>query len=330
MAEAYSPTGSIDLLALLPQITRYCLSAGQMTDLALKTQFVNARCRSHQMVRLMEFSSTELYFNLSIRSVARAFNITHCAVQRALLRGYENPPGPGRHQELSPEDEQALVEWTAKKAHNHTAVTRTELLNSCIETFAMAVTRGLVDSFLSRDAAELFEMKRSPQENQRLEVPRVFLEAVIEGIRSHVHNACADLVFNLDEIGISEWEDRVERKVMAPSAMRKRKIFHGIHRGLKHISVITSISAGGDHMMPFLVPSQATDAVVRKLRTEGFRIGIDMILKTRDKPYTNVVLFHKYIDVHILEGDPFTLLRNISAQFGLIKGGHCCAIQMKT
>jgi hypothetical protein len=164
------------------------------------------------MVRLMEFSSTEFHLNLSIRSVARAFNIAHCAVKHTLLHGYEDPPGRGRRRDHSPEDEHALVEWIAKKAHNTTAVTRTELLNYCIAVFGTAVTRGWVDSFLSRHAAELFETKSSPQDNQRLEVPRVFPEAAIEGIRTHVQNVCADLVFNLDEIGISEWEDRVEKK----------------------------------------------------------------------------------------------------------------------
>jgi hypothetical protein len=103
---------------------------------------VNTRYRAHQMVRLMELSSTELHFNLSIQSVARAFNIAHCAVKRALLHGYIDPPGRGRYQELSPEDEHAPVEWIAKKAHNNTAVIWTQLLNYSIATFGTAVTRG--------------------------------------------------------------------------------------------------------------------------------------------------------------------------------------------
>jgi hypothetical protein len=86
-----------------------------------------------------------------------------------------------------------------------------------------------------------------------LQVPRVFLEAVIEGIRSDGHNACAELVFNLDEIGISEWEDRVERKAIDPWVMKGQPIFHGIHRELKHISVVIYISAGIDHLATFLV-----------------------------------------------------------------------------
>jgi hypothetical protein len=54
-----------------------------MADLVLDTQFVNAGYRAHQMVRLMEFSLTELHLNLSIQSVACAFNIVHWAVKRA-------------------------------------------------------------------------------------------------------------------------------------------------------------------------------------------------------------------------------------------------------
>jgi hypothetical protein len=59
----------------------------------------------------------------------------------------------------------------------------------------------------------------------------------------------------MHRIGTSEWEDLVEKKVIVPSAMGEQKIFHGIHCGFKHISVVTCISAGGGHTVPFLVSS---------------------------------------------------------------------------
>jgi hypothetical protein len=76
-----------DPSTVLPQIIQYYISEGQVADLALDPQFVNAGYRTHQIVRLMEFSSTELDLKLRIRSIARAFNIDHFAVKRALLRG---------------------------------------------------------------------------------------------------------------------------------------------------------------------------------------------------------------------------------------------------
>jgi hypothetical protein len=83
-------------------------------------------------------------------------------------------------------------------------------------------------------------------------VPRAFLEAAIDGFRDHVHNPCLELVFNFDKIGISEWKDRRERRVIIPLAMREQMFFHGVHRNLKHISVMAWISAAGEHMAPFL------------------------------------------------------------------------------
>jgi hypothetical protein len=77
-----------------------------------------------------------------------------------------------------------------------------------------------VDSFVKRHAGQGFETKSIPQENPRLEVSRVVLEAAIEGFREHVHNACGELGFNIGEIGISERKDRAQRKVNVPSTMR--------------------------------------------------------------------------------------------------------------
>jgi hypothetical protein len=72
-----------------------------------------------------------------------------------------------------------------------------------------------------------------------------------------------ELVFNLHVIGLSEWEVRVQRKVIVPCAMKGETIFHGIHRELKDISVVGCISSGSDHMTPFLVSSHVNRSVVR-------------------------------------------------------------------
>jgi hypothetical protein len=74
---------------------------------------------------------------------------------------------------------------------------------------------------------------------------------------------------------------------------REQRIFLGIQRGLKHISVVTHISGDGGHMIPLLLSSEVTDAVVRMLKSEGFRIGIDVILKKQDKPYMNAIFAEK-------------------------------------
>jgi hypothetical protein len=84
LAPAIDPTGP------LSNIIRYCLSEGHASRLALYVEFMNARFRVHQIVRLIEFASTELHITLSARSVARAFEVGHSAVKHAQLRGYDD------------------------------------------------------------------------------------------------------------------------------------------------------------------------------------------------------------------------------------------------
>jgi hypothetical protein len=45
-------------------------------------------------------------------------------------------------------------------------------------------------------------------------------------------------VFNLDEVGISDWEDRKTKKAIALAAMLRPTIHHGVFRNVKYILVI--------------------------------------------------------------------------------------------
>jgi hypothetical protein len=82
--------------------------------------------------------------------------------------------------------------------------------------------------------------------------------------------------------------------------MRGQTIFHGVNRNLKHISLVVCISAAGEHMRPFLVSSLATDAVETRFKQMGFRMGADLILRKRSKPYMSAELFDEYISTVLL------------------------------
>jgi hypothetical protein len=129
------------------------------------------------------------------------------------------------------------------------------------------------------------QTKSVPRANPRLEVPRVFLEAAVDRFWNHVHNACAKLVFNFDEVESSRWEDRVETKVIVPLAVAGQTMFHSVHRNLKHISIVGCISTAGEYMTPFMVCSRLNGTVERLLKLRGFRLGVEVILRKRNKPY---------------------------------------------
>jgi hypothetical protein len=103
------------------------------------------------------------------------------------------------------------------------------------------------------------------------------------------------LVFNLDKVGISEWEDRAPRKVIVPVSMTDHPIHHGVHLNLKHMSMIFCVLATDESLTPFVVSSQVNGKVIETLKIERFRMGVDMILEHRQKAYVTVTFFQQYV-----------------------------------
>jgi hypothetical protein len=66
------------------------------------------------------------------------------------------------------------------------------------------ITRGCVNSVVLRHSDQIFKTKSIPQEQQRLQVSRMFLERTVQDLKQHVQRCVAELVFNLAEIGISD------------------------------------------------------------------------------------------------------------------------------
>jgi hypothetical protein len=47
----------------------------------------------------------------------------------------------------------------------------------------------------------------------------MFLERTEQDLKEHVQRCVAELMFNLDEVGISDWEDRKTKTVIVTAAM---------------------------------------------------------------------------------------------------------------
>jgi hypothetical protein len=81
----------------------------------------------------------------------------------------------------------------------------------------------------------------------------------------------AELVFNRDEVGTSDWEDHKTKTktCIVPATMRGQTIHHEISRTVKHISLIACISAAGESFTPYIITSQAPTSVQERLKKEG-------------------------------------------------------------
>jgi hypothetical protein len=110
-----------------------------------------------------------------------------------------------------------------------------------------------------------------------------------------VQGCIRDLVFNLDEIGFSEWEDRKSKKVSVHSAISSQTIHHGVNRKMKHITVITRVAASRKHVLPYIITSQEPEGLREALRKKGIEFRWHLILKKNQKPYVNSKYFAEYI-----------------------------------
>jgi hypothetical protein len=91
-----------------------------------------------------------------------------------------------------------------------------------------------------------------------------------------------ELVFNLHEVGISDWEDRKTKMktVIIPVTIRRQTVHHEISQTVKHISVIACISAAGESLTPYIITSQAQTSVQERLKKQDIRFDTDFVLRS--------------------------------------------------
>jgi hypothetical protein len=151
---------------------------------------------------------------------------------------------------------------------------------------------GLTRLFLHhRD--DLIEMKSIRQEKTRLEVQRAFLDEIIRCLREYIQGMKVELVFNLGEVGMSEWEDRNDKRMIFSKTMDERTTHHRVSRNVKYISIVTCISAREESLTPYVVILQDSEPLRKKLMHHDIRLGVDFVLRQRLKPYMNSTLFLK-------------------------------------
>jgi hypothetical protein len=142
--------------------------------------------------------------DLSIYQLSRAFGCDAGRVKAALENDLNDPKVRGRHFAFDDESEIQILEWIRSQAEKCAPVTRTDIRHHCNVKYSRSISRRWVDSFILRHKADLFETKSTPQEDARLEVPRAFLDEMVNYLREHVQGIKSELVFNLDEVGMSE------------------------------------------------------------------------------------------------------------------------------
>jgi hypothetical protein len=157
---------------------------------------------------LHEWAQSNLQDRLTTKELADIFEIAERTVRRTLAAGPQQPGPLGRHRALDEKSEQTLVSLILDSYAIRHSLTPKESLQMVRGKYDLKLTKGWVNAFIGQHLDSLQVCRSWQQEDNRLIIPRAILEAHIENIRSTVAGKCSELVFNLDEVGSLEWEDR--------------------------------------------------------------------------------------------------------------------------
>jgi hypothetical protein len=189
---------------LLPTLQQHCFSERVARALQRESGFEGLLYRAHQICFVAHFAWETTGQELSVNQLARAFDCHSTRMKAALANGFEESKTRGWHMAFDHDSEADILICIEAEAEKSRPVTRAELRYYCEAKYTRSVSKRWVDSFILRHEVDLTESKSTPQEEVRLEVPRAFLDETICCLRDHVQGMKTELVFNLDEVGISE------------------------------------------------------------------------------------------------------------------------------
>jgi hypothetical protein len=146
--------------------------------------------------------------------------------------------------------------------------------------------------FLDRHKSEVSGVTAAPQEKARLKVSRCYLEEHLTLIKKIVPIVPIELLFNLDETGLSEWENRRSKPVLIPTQEQESILHCPVDRSVKHHILLYCVTASGDSYCSMLIAPTASS---RKLFDTGVKDHIDLIIEVRQPASATAELFHCYI-----------------------------------
>ena len=252
------------------------LSQRDIRYLFASTEFLSLPCLNHQLIFFDNFYRKLFNRPCTTNQLSLVFDMNPRSVRRNLKNGLMEPKELGRHHALSNEIEQQLLNEIELRFKSNNSITQVQLIELIANRYSINVTRGWVNNFLCRRKDEIQKCKSYPQEDTRMAIPREYLEKHIQNLHEVVSGTCRELLFNLDEVGLGEWEDRKIFKVIVPKFADKNSVQHSYKRNSPHITMLVCCSCGGDALTPMIITK---NPIPKKFHETGVRIEEDVIIE---------------------------------------------------
>jgi hypothetical protein len=96
----------------------------------------------------------------------------------ALAHSLESPGQREKHTALDYYRDEQILDRIQQNAEKHTSISKKKIKDHCISQFKASTICNWVNSFILRDPDGIIQTKSVPEEQQRVQVPQVFLEKI--------------------------------------------------------------------------------------------------------------------------------------------------------
>ena len=244
--------------------------------------FLQCDSRNAQLVFASSFLPNHCFVSANHKILSILFNVSLGNVRKILCKARKTPQNVGRPFIFNEKEENLIITELRSKRSTMDFMTIPQMINFIEEKFHKCITRGWVNTFLNRHRDALIKTEIFPQEELRMKVPRIYLTQFMDLVEKIIPNVPADLIYNIDETGLSDWENRKPKTVIMPKELEKIDKHYPINRGIRHITLVVTISAGGDAYSPLIVTS---DSSLEKIFEHGVRRDIDISIHIGKSSY---------------------------------------------
>lgn len=268
------------------------ISPRDLRALTKNKTFIECKSRNEQIVVMQEFLKINCSISANAKLLGEVFNISAGNVRKILCDFRKIKKEAGRPLALSVEQENILLNEIKSKEETGNYMTQSDIFSYIENNFKVSLTKGWLNNFIFRHSNAIQKTVVSPQESMRFQIPRCYLMEYIDLIEKIIGITPAKYIYNIDEVGLSDWEERKPKIVIIPNNLPQKQLHYPINRNLSHITLLVMINADGDAEIPLMISKEKN---AEKIFEKGVRKDIDLKLKIQNSAYVTTESFKEYI-----------------------------------
>jgi hypothetical protein len=235
-----------------------------------------------------------------LKIIARIFNLTVNAIKKHYHKYslYGSEPGNAGHPSLLSTDEyESTIEFILQSFHAKMPITTKTVQKFIQDNFERTIFTNTLSHMFKKDD-RLRTCTGRPMEVERTRVKVDDIQAYFNVLKQKLTGVPAHFIFNMDEMGHSDWADRLDKTVWVSSSYDKKTVPLPVSRNGKRITLVATIALDGSICRPlFIVPRKTidTDLVLMGLTSEKITVS------HQQKGFMVTTIFEKWFGDIFLE-----------------------------